>query len=69
MSESTNAPICTDYAEITEVRASDPAAIGRAWQNRATRPAVRGNGRLMIVAADHPARGALAVGSLVLSDR
>ena len=28
-----------------------------------TRPTVRGNGRLMIVAADHPARGALAVGS------
>ena len=40
-----------------------PGAIDRAWQNRTTRPTVRGNGRLMIVAADHPARGALAVGS------
>jgi DhnA family fructose-bisphosphate aldolase class Ia len=28
-----------------------------------TRPAIRGNGRLMILAADHPARGALAVGN------
>ncbi len=37
-------------------------AVERAWQTRATRPAVRGNGRLMIVAADHPARGALGVG-------
>ena len=52
-----------DYAEITELRATDPGAIDRAWQNRTTRPTVRGNGRLMIVAADHPARGALAVGS------
>jgi DhnA family fructose-bisphosphate aldolase class Ia len=55
--------LCTDYAEITALRASDPEAIARAWQSRTTRPAVRGNGRLMIVAADHPARGALAVGS------
>lgn len=55
--------LCTDYAAITELRASDPGAIARAWQNRATRPTIRGNGRLMIVAADHPARGALAVGA------
>jgi len=63
MSERTDAPICADYTEITELRATDPAAIGRAWQNRTTRSTVRGNGRLIIVAADHPARGALAVGS------
>jgi DhnA family fructose-bisphosphate aldolase class Ia len=63
MSERTDAPMCADYTEITELRATDPAAIGGAWQNRTTRPTVRGNGRLMIVAADHPARGALAVGS------
>ena len=55
--------VCKDYAEITDLRAADPQAIGRAWQARTTRPTVRGNGRLMIVAADHPARGALAVGS------
>jgi DhnA family fructose-bisphosphate aldolase class Ia len=58
-----NPPVCKDYAAITDLRATDPGAIARAWQNRATRPTVRGNGRLMIVAADHPARGALAVGS------
>jgi DhnA family fructose-bisphosphate aldolase class Ia len=54
---------CADYAEITDLRAADPGAVGRAWQARTTRPTMRGNGRLMIVAADHSARGALAVGS------
>ncbi|MDY6995494.1 MAG: aldolase [Actinomycetota bacterium] len=56
-------PTCRDYAEVAEIRATDPAAIAAAWEHRSTRPTLRGNGRLMIVAADHPARGALAVGS------
>jgi DhnA family fructose-bisphosphate aldolase class Ia len=55
--------LCKDYAAITELRAADPAAIAHAWQARTTRPTIRGNGRLMIVAADHPARGALGVGT------
>ncbi|TVY03648.1 aldolase [Mycolicibacterium porcinum] len=55
--------VCTDYAAITELRASEPGTIAAAWQHRTTRPTVRGDGKLMIVAADHPARGALAVGS------
>jgi DhnA family fructose-bisphosphate aldolase class Ia len=63
MSRSISQALCTDYAAITELRASDPGAITRAWQDRVTRPTIRGNGRLMIVAADHPARGALGVGS------
>ena len=54
--------LCTDYAAITEIRAFEPASIGAAWQRRATRPTLRDDGQLMIVAADHPARGALAVG-------
>ncbi|QZT61145.1 Cgl0159 family (beta/alpha)8-fold protein [Mycolicibacterium austroafricanum] len=54
--------VCVDYASLTEVRATDPGAVARAWAQRTTRPTLRGNGRLMIVAADHPARGALAVG-------
>lgn len=54
--------VCADYASLTEVRATDPGAVARAWAQRTTRPTLRGNGRLMIVAADHPARGALAVG-------
>jgi DhnA family fructose-bisphosphate aldolase class Ia len=63
MSRSLSQALCSDYAGISELRASDPGAIANAWQDRVTRPTIRGNGRLMIVAADHPARGALAVGA------
>ena len=56
-------PVCSDYAEVTAVRAANPGAVAEAWQARTTRPTLRGDGRLMIVAADHPARGALAVGN------
>lgn len=64
MSETTLTPAAAStYAEVTALRASDPQAIERAWATRITRETVRGNGRLMIVAADHPARGALSVGS------
>jgi DhnA family fructose-bisphosphate aldolase class Ia len=57
------APICKSYPDVTDVRATDPGAVARAWNDRTTRPTIRGDGRLMIVAADHPARGALAVGN------
>jgi hypothetical protein len=54
-------PTCTSYAEITELRSRDPGAIGRALQGRRRRPAfLPPDGRLMLIAADHPARGALA---------
>ena len=56
-------PFCAEYAAVTDLRAGDPGAVERAWRSRTTRPTMRGNARLMIVAADHPARGALAVGS------
>ena len=57
------APLCPDYAAVTDLRAVDPGAVARAWDTRTTRPTIQGDGRLMIVAADHPARGALAVGN------
>lgn len=59
----TTAPVCTSYAEVTAIRARRPEAIAEAWARRRSRPTVRGAERLMIVAADHPARGALAVGA------
>lgn len=59
---STVKPLCRNYEEITELRATHPEAIAHAWHSRRTRPTIRGNGRLMIVAADHPGRGALAAG-------
>jgi DhnA family fructose-bisphosphate aldolase class Ia len=54
-------PVCRTYAEVTELRSRDPQAIGRALAARRRRPSfVPPDGRLMLVAADHPARGALA---------
>jgi DhnA family fructose-bisphosphate aldolase class Ia len=54
-------PVCSTYAEVTELRSRDPQAIGRALAARRRRPSfLPEDGRLMLVAADHPARGALA---------
>ncbi|WP_422631776.1 class I fructose-bisphosphate aldolase [Pseudokineococcus basanitobsidens] len=55
------APLCRTYEEVTELRARDPRAVRRALDARGRRPSfVPADGRLMLVAADHPARGALA---------
>lgn len=51
-----------DVSELVRVRAQHPEAIAEAAARRPRRPLVDGGGRLMIIAADHPARGALAVG-------
>ncbi|MYS22425.1 Fructose-bisphosphate aldolase class Ia, DhnA family [Streptomyces sp. DvalAA-14] len=50
-----------DAAQLTEIRAREPERIGRSWHKRSRRPLVGQDGRLLIVAADHPARGALGV--------
>lgn len=56
---------------IRAVRAERPAAIADAHAARTRRPLLAGDGRLMIVAADHPARGALGVGAdtMAMADR
>jgi hypothetical protein len=46
-------------AEINEVRARDPQRIKRLLASRSRRDVVGPDGRLMIIACDHPARGAL----------
>ena len=48
-------------ADLTEVRAREPGRIASAWATRHRRPLVGADGRLLVVAADHPARGALGV--------
>jgi DhnA family fructose-bisphosphate aldolase class Ia len=48
-------------ADLTEIRAREPDHIAQAWQVRAHRNLLPKDGRLLIVAADHPARGALGV--------
>ena len=47
--------------ELTEVRARHPERIVEGWDARTRRPLLGDDGRLLIVAADHPARGALGV--------
>ncbi|MEU1179327.1 deoxyribose-phosphate aldolase [Streptomyces sp. NPDC005820] len=51
-----------DISELVRLRAERPEAIAEAAARRPRRPLLGENGRLMIVAADHPARGALGVG-------
>ena len=48
-------------ARLARIRASEPEAIVRALAGRRRRPLLR-DGRLFLVAADHPARGVLAAG-------
>jgi hypothetical protein len=48
-------------ADLTEIRVREPQRIASAWAARARRPLVGPDGRLLVVAADHPARGALGV--------
>jgi len=48
-------------ADLTDVRAREPGRITSAWATRHRRPLVGADGRLLVVAADHPARGALGV--------
>jgi len=47
---------------ISDSRAVNPEAIAAAAAARTRRPFLRPGGRLMIIAADHPARGVLAAG-------
>lgn len=58
----TAAGFCTAYEEITEVRVQHPERIRELARTRARRTVADTDGRMLIVAADHPARGALASG-------
>ncbi|ABY22115.1 hypothetical cytosolic protein [Renibacterium salmoninarum ATCC 33209] len=61
----------TDYQELSRIRLEDPAAVARAAVSRRKHPGVKAGQQNFIVAADHPARGALAVGSqpVAMADR
>jgi hypothetical protein len=47
---------------LLETRAHTPSAVAAAAAGRRRRPWLGPSGRLMVIAADHPARGALGVG-------
>lgn len=49
----------SSVSEINEVRAREPQRIGELLANRERRTLFGDDGKLMIVACDHPARGAL----------
>src|SRR5512142_1671979 len=55
------------YRKLTDIRVQDPGAIKRAADARTKRGLAVGGGRLMIIAADHPARGANGVGDRPLA--
>jgi hypothetical protein len=59
------------YEHLTALRLEDPGAIARAAASRRRHPGLTYGVQNFIVAADHPARGALAVGnvSLAMADR
>jgi len=52
-----------DLERLRRIRAEQPALIGEALRTRRRRPLLGDDGRLFIVAADHPARGALGAGA------
>ncbi|MGO3884743.1 MAG: class I fructose-bisphosphate aldolase [Mycetocola sp.] len=59
------------FEELRTIRARHPERIAQLRAERATRPLLRGDNRLFIVAADHPARGALGVrgDEMAMADR
>ncbi len=59
------------WAELCLRRATDPDAVDRLWVARRRRPLLGDDHRLLIVAADHPARAAVAIGDdpLAMADR
>jgi hypothetical protein len=60
------------WKQLLVTRATDPAAVGRAYADRRRpRRLMSERGTLFLVAADHPARGALASGSdaVAMADR
>lgn len=60
-----------DVSELVRTRVRHPEAIAEAAARRKRRELIGESGRLMIIAADHPARGALGVGQdpLAMADR
>lgn len=60
-----------DFELIRQIRANEPAAIERALFDRERRALLGSDNKLFILAADHPARGALGVHGrpMVMADR
>jgi hypothetical protein len=62
-----NATTSVNVRDINEIRAREPHRISESWDARTKRDLLGADGRLLLVAADHPARGALVAGRLECS--
>lgn len=51
------------YTHLTTMRLEDPGAVARAAKSRRRHPGLKSGTQNFIVAADHPARGAISVGT------
>ncbi len=51
------------FRDLLETRAREPERIGEVWGRRPRRDFLGADGRLFIIAADHPARGIFKAGS------
>lgn len=71
MAEHDGAVSDRDFRDLTEARVREPARLPRALAGRRRRPLVGKNGRMLLLAADHTARGKLGIGSepLAAADR
>jgi len=60
-----------DFEALRNARAANPGKLAEIYENRKRRPIIAGDGKLFIVAADHPARGALGVRNekMAMADR
>lgn len=57
-----NAITETAFESLRDRRAADPSSMVSALRDRQRRSVIKGDGKIFIIAADHPARGALSVG-------
>jgi len=60
-----------DFDALRNTRATHPEAVQTALNNRSQRELLGDDGKLMLVAADHPARAALGIGqeAMAMADR
>lgn len=66
-----NAVTAADIERITNLRVTNPSAVRAALRDRVRPAGLPADGKMMLIAADHPARGAISVGSdpMAMADR
>ena len=71
MAEDLRALSDKDFHALTDARVREPSRFAQALTGRRRRPLVGDDGRMLLLAADHTARGKLAIGSdpMAASDR